>query len=151
MNSTDTWPTLRQNVTVRWLIPERVIYIKAQGTLDVSDRETAHSQIIGLIHSCATPSVHLISDTKQMTYIPWSVFNRPSGLAGHPRRGWWFNIGTVPTMRIRWLSRFLARLSRRRYIHCESLDEALQMLQKLDPTLPDLGTALKVYLQATAP
>jgi hypothetical protein len=147
----EVWPlpSRRQNVTVGWLLPERVILIEARGELNVADREQAHSQIIGLIHSCATPAVHLISDTQQMTHIPWSVFNRPSGLAGHPRRGWWLNIGTVPTVRIKWLSRLLAQLSRRRYIHCESIDEALQTLQKLDPTLPDLMAVSKAYLQAS--
>lgn len=150
--SPETWPlpSLRPKVTVRWLLPDRVILIEARGELNIADRELAHSQIIGLIHACATPEVHLISDTKQMTRIPWSIFNRPSGLAGHPRRGWWLNIGTVPTVRIKWLARLLAQLSRRRYIHCESLDEAMQMLQKLDPTLPDLKSVSKAHLQASA-
>ena len=150
LNTPEVWPlpSLSYNVTVQWLLPDRVILIEARGKLNVADREQAHSQIIALIHSCATPEVHLISDTKQMTYIPWSVFNRPSGLAGHPRRGWWLNVGTVPTVRIKWLSRLLAQLSRRRYIHCESIDEAIQTLQKLDPSLPDLMAVSKARLQA---
>lgn len=122
--------------------------IEARGELNIADREQAHSQIIALIHSCATPAVHLISDTKQMTHIPWSVFNRPSGLAGHPRRGWWLNIGTVPTVRSKWISRLLAQLSRRRYIHCDSTYKALQLLQKLDPTLPDLMAVSNAHPQA---
>jgi hypothetical protein len=151
MNATDTQPIpqLRHNVTIQWLIPERVILIQAQGSLDVIDRELAHSQIMALIHSCATPEIHLISDTKQMTHIAWSVFNRPSMMSNHPRRGWWMNIGTVPTVRVKWVARLLARLSRRRYIHCETMEEALQTLQRLDPTLPDLMIFLKGRLQAT--
>jgi hypothetical protein len=141
---------LRKNVTVRWLLPKRVILIEARGEVDLLEREAVHSQIIAMIHSCATPSIHLISDTKQMTHITWSVFNRPSALASHPRRGWWMNIGTVPTMPVKWLSRLLAKLSRRRYIYCESMDEALQTLQKLDPTLPDLMVLSRGSLQGTA-
>jgi hypothetical protein len=152
VSSAETWPMapVKQKVTVQWLVPERVILIEAKGDLELRDRETAHSQIINLIHSCSTPNVHLISDTKQMTHIPWSVFNRPSGLAGHPRRGWWMNIGTVPTVRIKWLSRLLASLSRRRYIHCETMHEALRTLQRLDPTLPDLIIMSRAHLQAEA-
>jgi hypothetical protein len=143
-----TLPTLSRKVTVQWLIPQRVILIKAYGELDLNDRETAHSQIINLIHSCATSQVHLISDTKQMTHIPWSIFNRPSALAAHPRRGWWINIGIVPTVRIQWLSRLLAQLSRRRYIYCETMTDALEMLQRLDTTLPDLSVVSKTGIQA---
>jgi len=85
--STSTQPPLVPSVLVRWLVPNRVIYVVAAGDIDARVAQWIGSEIVSLIHSCSTPHVHVLGDVRGITSLTPSLNVRGSSALTHPRRG----------------------------------------------------------------
>jgi hypothetical protein len=128
---------LVHDAIVKWLVPERVIYIWASGEISPSVREWMNTQAVYLYHSCKTPKVHLFIDTRQVTHqSPATRQDRPA--IWHPRRGWCITMGNIHNPVLRALLNPLLRLLRTYIQDFSSDEEALSFLQKVDTSLPDL-------------
>jgi hypothetical protein len=137
-----TIPTLHNrdahsDAIVKWLVPDRVIYMWAEGDISESVRAWMHTQAIFLYHSCSTPKVHIVVDMSKVTARPKGTKeDRPA--VWHPRRGWIVSIGAVHNQLMRRLVNLLLKVMRLNYLDTDSTERGLHLLQKVDPTLPDL-------------
>lgn len=122
---------------VKWLVPDRVIYIKAAGEITPSVREWMNKQAIFLYHTSATPKIHLLIDSRQVTsQSPKTRRDQPA--IWHPRRGWCITIGAVQNPLLRTLANPLLWLLRTQARDFASDEDALAFLQQADSSLPDL-------------
>jgi hypothetical protein len=128
----------RRDVTVRWLVPDRVIFVAGEGEINSAVHTWMNTRIVYLMHSCATPKIHLISDMSRITYVPLSNLAKPNPVLRHPRLGWLISVGTSRNRVMALVFLLLARFMKFKYQTCDTLDEALISLQQLDPSLPDL-------------
>lgn len=136
--SAPTAPThATHDAIVKWLVPERVIYMWAKGDVSASVREWMNTQAIYLYHSCGTPRIHLFIDIQQVTsQSPATRKDRPA--LWHPRRGWCVTQGVIRNAILRAILNPLLRLFRARAQDFTSHEAALTFLQQADPSLPDL-------------
>lgn len=125
------------DAVVKWLVPDRVIYMWAQGDVSASVRTWMNTQAIFLYHSCATPKVHIVLDMQNVTARPKGTKkDRPA--VWHPRRGWIVSIGAVRHHLARQIVNFVLNLMHLNYMDTETPEQGLALLQQADPTLPDL-------------
>ena len=146
-----TIPTLHHrdaysDAIVKWLVPDRVIYMWAEGNVGDSVRTWMNAQAIFLYHSCATPKVHIVIDMSTVTgRAKGKKEDRPA--VWHARRGWIVSIGAVHNPLTRRIINLVLKLMRLNYFDTESVEQGLALLQQADPTLPDL----KPYWNSIAP
>ena len=137
-----TAPTLhhrddQSDAIVKWLVPDRVIYMWAQGEVSASVRTWMNTQAIFLYHSCATPKVHIVLDMRGVTQRPKGTKeDRPA--VWHPRRGWIVSIGAVRNHLMRRLVNIVLNIMNLNCFDSETTEKGLDLLQQADPTLPDL-------------
>ena len=127
-----------QDNSVRWWLPERVIYVGIQEDITSVTADWRLHQLIGLIHTCPTQRVHVIIEVQPGHHLP-NVFHPVSRrLIAQPRRGWVVTIVDYPAWQ-RHLLNFLTRLTYLRYDFCATRQAAFDVLQRHDPTLPQLS------------
>ena len=137
-----TTPTLHHrdansDAIVKWLVPERVSYMWAKGEISPSVRTWMNAQAVFLYHSCATPKVHILVDMSNVTgRAKGSKKDQPA--VWHPRRGWIVSIGVVRNTAIRVFINLVLNVMNLNYFDTESAEKGLDLLQKADPSLPDL-------------
>lgn len=136
--SAPTSPThTAHDAIVKWLVPERVIYMWASGAISRSVREWMNTQAVYLYHSCGTPKIHLFIDTRQVSSQSRATRQDRSAI-WHPRRGWCVTIGAIHNPLVRTILNPLLRLFQTYIQHFASNESALAFLQQADPTLPEL-------------
>lgn len=130
-------PTQLSDAVVRWLVPERVIYMWAEGDVSASVRDWMNAKAVYLYHSCATPKIHIIIDMQTVTSrAAGTKHDRPA--VWHPRRGWIISIHAIENPLLRTFANTMLSLMRLNYIDSPSVKAGLDTLQRVDPTLPDL-------------
>jgi hypothetical protein len=127
----------RRDVVVRWLIPERVIFVYGEGKISPAVRDWMNARIIYLMHSCSTSHIHLITDVRHVTQVSLSSITKPSPVLRHPRRGWFISIGASKNWLMQFVLRLVVWMMRLSYRDCDSVHEALTELRQFDPSLPD--------------
>lgn len=128
---------IRKDVVVRWLIPDRVIFVSGEGKIDAEVRDWMNARIIYLMHSCATPQIHLISDVRRITYVSPSSITKPSPVLQHPRRGWFVSVGASRRWLMQAAIRLMVWVMSLNYRDCPTIHEALRQLRQIDPSLPE--------------
>lgn len=131
-------------MNIRWLVEKRVIYCSFEGTLSVEQLRASSQQIIERLSQSEQKLVHILFDLSMVEGIPLQM-----GLIGesvrpfmtHPSTGWIIAFGTQNGM-IRMISSIVSQTFRARFRFYRQRDEAIQMLQSLDTTLPDLSPLL---------
>ena len=128
---------IRRDVVVRWLIPNRVIFVSGEGKINAAVRDWMNARIIYLMHSCSTPHIHLISDVRRITHVSPSSVTKPSPVLRHPRRGWFLSVGASKHWLMRPIMRFTVWMMTLNYQDCPTIPDALAQLRQLDPSLPE--------------
>jgi len=118
------------------MVPERVIFATGTGSANPTVRDWMNARIVFLMHSCSTPQIHLIFDVRHLVGI--SLTSLTSPVLRHPRRGWCISIGRAEPYPMTQVLRLIARITIGSYRACSRPEDALTLLQRLDPTLPDL-------------
>lgn len=130
-------PTQLSDAVVKWLVPDRVIYMWAEGDVSTSVRDWMNAKAVYFYHSCATPKIHIIVDMQTVTSrARGSKNDRPA--VWHPRRGWIISIHAVKNPLLRTLVNTMLSVLRLNYVDTPTVKEGLEYLQRADPTLPDL-------------
>jgi hypothetical protein len=137
MSASITPPPVVHDAIVKWLVPDRVIYMWASGDISPGVREWMNTQAVYLYHSCATPRIHLFIDTRQVTDQSRAT-RQDQPAIWHPRRGWCVTLGAIRNPVLRALLNPLLHLFRAYIQDFASNEDAIAFLQKADPTLPDL-------------
>jgi hypothetical protein len=120
-------------------IPERVIYIYTDGIVsndEFFDMDAACGQLLD--HSAA-PLVHFIFDQQTMAKMPPIQVQSKVKSGRHPRLGWLILISQDNVLN-RFVSVVVTNLFKVRLRYVSTFTDAVQFLQYVDTTLPDLNT-----------
>ncbi|MCU0498733.1 MAG: hypothetical protein MUF87_15385, partial [Anaerolineae bacterium] len=124
-------------IKATWLAQDRVWYARAYGTLTSNDVKEANIEAAGMIR-IGTPPVHFIIDTTGIQNFPinlkdssdTSMFLREDNLG--------FTMYVTTNMMIRFITQTITQVAKMDFRVVKTLEEALQLLQILDQTLPPL-------------
>jgi len=138
------------SVEVCWYLPGRILY--SPGSLLKEDIAQRNALVLEMIETEGQPPmVHsLIDHTNRYTaedlqarprqasyYVSLSQDEVRQRLIGHPLLGWVLSINT-PTSALKMAGAVMSQQSNYRWRSFDSLDAALDFLQQIDMTLPDL-------------
>jgi hypothetical protein len=137
-----TPPPIAPSVLVRWLVPNRVIYVEAAGAVDARVSQWIGSEIVSLIHSCSTARVHLLGDVRGVTSLSPNLNVRGSSVLTHPRRGYYVTVGATQNRALARLLVIVMNLIGLQYRDYATFEDALTFLSQSDPSLPDLSDYL---------
>jgi hypothetical protein len=132
-----TTTLVSQENSVRWWVAGQIIYMAIQEGITPVTADWRLHQVIGLIHSCPTPRVHLMIEVYPGCPLPNVFYPVSRRLIAQPRRGWVTTIVHYPPWQRNILNLF-TRLTYLRYEFCSSRQAALQTLQTHDSSLPHL-------------
>ncbi|MCI0710426.1 MAG: hypothetical protein L0154_09720 [Chloroflexi bacterium] len=128
---------------VSWLVPQRVIFVRVTATLTRDDIVAMNQDYFHLLDEGVAP-VHMLVDANQLDKLDIKVKDIPSLLMQDDARFGW-NFIVTPNRFIGFLSNLAAHLTGSKYKTMDKLDEALQVLVRLDSSLPQ---DLQPYLQS---
>ncbi len=130
------------SVQVMWLVEQQVILCACRGQLTYPDLEQMVAQIADLSRSSSAPLVHVVIEASDLDFLP-SV-REISALRGTtPAGGGWTLLVGVDNHLLRFLASMIVQMFAARFRFVNTLDAALQFLQEMDSTLPDLQAALR--------
>lgn len=137
-------------VEVWWYLPGRILY--SPGSLVKEDIAARNAIALEMIESEGQPPmVHTLIDhtnrysaddlraqPRQASYYTSASSDEVrQNLISHPLLGWVLSINT-PTSALKMAGTVMSQQSSYRWRSFETLDDALDFLQRIDPTLPDL-------------
>jgi hypothetical protein len=127
------------SIHVQWYCSGLVLYAQFGRSITVEDLNTFTATIQQMVDSSDAPLVHLVADLSSLENHPalrdiMKHFKLPA------RIGWSLILGMAGSTMMRFIAQVVASAFRLRYRQVQSLDEALDFLQKMDSTLPDLRT-----------
>ena len=129
-----------QENSVRWWLQGQIIYVVIQQGVTPAIAGWRLHQVLGLIHTCPTPHVHLMIEVQPGCRLP-TVFQPVSRrLLSQPRRGWVVTIIDYPPWQSH-LYNLFTRLTYLRYEFCPTRQAALNALQRHDSSLPQLSNS----------
>lgn len=123
---------------VSWLIEKRVILVKANKRLELTDFVQVNRDIIAYLDDGGA-STHIIADFRHVKTLPSTLnsFHKILTFMQHPNLHWEVFITSVGF--IEFLAKTLTRtMGREKIEFVKTYEEAKNILQKEDPTLPDL-------------
>lgn len=120
-----------------WLVPKRIVLLTYQGTItetelhesdaalcrfyDEGDANAAHIHQICILDGSSKTSL------AQLTALKWPK---------HPRNGWMIGIGKTNSIE-RIIGGFAAQLLKMRFRSADTVEEAVEILYRVDLTLPE--------------
>jgi hypothetical protein len=124
-------------IKVKWFYEGLVIHAQLEGILTGPDLTEYADNLDKLIATSDAPLIHLITDLSGMEMYP-SLGEVMRSLHMPPRLGWTLVMGAKTNKIVRFLMQVITSSMRLRFRELESIDEAVDFLQKMDTTLPDL-------------
>lgn len=130
-----------------WLYEDRVLIARLRGVISDADMDGMDVFLMDGFDRSPFPVVHLIVDTRAIT-VPTSLRKSLRLKSNrHPRRGWIITVGTLKNPMPRFIVGVLTSMFQLRHREVEEPSEAIEIFQRLDPSLPDL-TPLQARLTA---
>ncbi len=123
---------------VSWYVEKRIIYGRYYGEITLEELTEATDIIYDYLEETEAPA-YLIADTTDVTRHPYSLAALRQALRKerHPNLAW--SLGVTSNKMVRMMSGMLNQMARMQAKHFTKLEEALEFLQRLDSTLPDLS------------
>lgn len=123
---------------VSWYVEKRIVYGHYYGEITIEELTEATAIIYDYLEQTEAPA-YLIVDTTDVTRHPYSLASLKQALGRdrHPNLAW--TLGVTPNKMVRMMSGMLNQMARMQAKHFTKLEEALEFLQRLDKTLPDLS------------
>lgn len=137
-------------VQVSELVQHRVILVRAYDEMTIPDAIASNQEIIQLMdegHAATGSLVHIIADTTHMLRqpSPFEIRNAYVFL-NHPARGE-VVVGGIGNTLLIFLAKMVGKMAGVPIEIFESTQQALLVLQRRDPALPDLLDAYDQYLR----
>jgi hypothetical protein len=129
-------------IHIGWLIENRVSYFRYKGDITVEELEQASQIGLDLIEQCDAPLLHTIQDNTAMTSFPNNaavLLKTVRSSLMHPRMGWMISV-SIQNKLTRQLSGLVSQITRTRHRIVETTTEAIEFLNYVDSTLPDLSS-----------
>lgn len=122
---------------IQWALEGRIIYMRDYGVCTLPEMEVAVEQLNQLLDEGTSP-VHIIHDNRDVEKYPVSIQAIKPIVKKHPNTGWLILIEQSKVAKF--ITYVLATLVRQKSKEANSVEEALTILQKQDPTLPETIT-----------
>ena len=123
---------------VKWYVNQRVIYAEIKGKMTIDELAMFSRHLRRFYLDKGTGPVHAIVNTQEIIDYPKQIAQIRFALKRileHPNKGWTCVIQGYRSPTLQFLTSAIAQMSniKLRYVSC--IDEALNTLKKVDPTL----------------
>lgn len=128
-------------VDLGWLLEDRVMMVRFAGVVSDEDMDALDAFLIDNLDRSQQPFVHFVIDTRAITVQTsmkkalWMKGNR------HPRRGWLVTVGALKHAPSRFIVGAMTTMFKVRHRDVETPKDAIDILQRMDPNLPELDPA----------
>jgi phosphatidate phosphatase APP1 len=122
--------------TTAWQIEKRVMLVRIENDLTTEVVEGLSRNLTPMLDVGIAP-VHYISDVTHATNININAFKIPAALdfLKHPNMGWSVMVGGSQVLNV--VANIVGSITGAKFKTAESVEEAIQILQNIDPTLRD--------------
>jgi hypothetical protein len=126
-------------IELSWLVEKRIIYGSNYGINKITDFEILDRDMLNFLKQCDTESVHLIYDLQKLEVMPslWESLRFNWHYPVDSRVGWHVFVKINNPLH-KTIVTIVGKLLRVRVCCLESSIEALDFLQSVDNTLPNL-------------
>jgi hypothetical protein len=134
---------------VGWLLENKIILVVGSGVFTIEDSLGNMREAAALAEQAAPILLHGIINMLDVTKQPSLAeqFSTRHQVIVPPNHGWTI-IVSKPNSLIRFITSVTIQLFNLRFRMVGSMEEALDLLQKLDPSLPDLSHLAKECVEA---
>ena len=130
---------------ISWLVDKRVIFVDIGTSLTMVDLIEMNDTIIEFLNT-GEPEVHVIYRATEIKSFPmtFSSVGDVFTMVGHKNLGWSITISNSRILKL--IGTMVNKIANRHTIkYLDTYDDAKQLLQKQDPTLPDLPDSLELW------
>lgn len=132
---------------ISWLVEGQVIFARLSGVLTDQDAHHYDEHMRYYLNWGSVPLVHVVVDCRKVQELPHFQSLAHMQFIHHPRLGWSVSAGSRGNKVVHMLMSMLSQIGRGRLRQMDEIGEALNFLRELDPSLPDLHTALRELYQ----
>jgi hypothetical protein len=125
-------------IETRWYLENRVTYSYFSGEITSAELQAMDSWMIARMDASPTMTIHHILDVQDITQPASARHTMQLKAPHHPRVGWTITIGSNHDAIVHFLTALVISAARVRYRDAATFEDALTLLQTLDPHLPDL-------------
>lgn len=119
---------------IRWMLEGRIVFMRDYGVCTIEQLNDAVHRLNALLDSGTSP-VHIIHDNRQVEKYPVSLKAIKPLVHKHPKTGL---IAFLPADQASaFVVTVLTKLVGQPYKRCENIEDAIILLQNLDPSLPN--------------
>jgi len=136
-------------VDLNWLLEGRILYIQLTGVLTIDDIKDASQRGVDMLDPSMNLPVHTIHDSRNIIEPPKNVralFEVSKAALQDPRLGWMINVSSQNQF-LTYMITMMGKLTGSEFRFESSVSEALNFLQMVDQTLPDLTDLYRMYDQ----
>lgn len=124
---------------IDWLVEQHLVYINVHGTTTVEDLRNYDDYALRVLDESPHPLVHTIYDYSQAQIVPPLQETVKMKAGKHPNVGWVIFVNMQDIM-TRFILSTASQVFRLRFRSFKTLEEALEFIQSVDSTLPNLGS-----------
>ena len=130
-------------VESRWLVPGKIIHTDLVGDLTIDDIRAGSKGVIALLDESDHRMVHIIGNESRMGSMPKSLnlFTEAVEFMRHPRLGWFLMYPSTNHF-AKFMGTMISSITRVNHQQFGTLKECLEMLARIDPTLPPVEEML---------
>lgn len=125
-------------VSTGWLCEDRVMVIRFEGVISDADMDVVDDFILRGYDNSPVPVVHVIADTRAITVHSSLRKTLRLKCMRHARRGLAITVGALKNPTSRFIVGALTSMFQLRHRDVEVPHDALDILRRMDPALPDL-------------
>jgi|GEM_PF-1523144 len=128
-------------VDISWYLEGRIIYIKYFGDVTIDDKREGAEQEIALLDAGTSALVHVLLDITDQTSSPTNIKAIQEALdkaLKHPKKGWTLAFGKEEFRMENFINSVVTQSSSARYRTYVTLQETLEFLVYVDPSLQDV-------------
>lgn len=126
----------------KWWIKNRVFFNEYNGQTTADDLVAMSEANLEYLENSDAPLVHCIVNIENMTQVPLNIRVVQSGTVKslrHPKMGWLIAYGKSDKM-MSFIAQAVTQIFKTRYRLVDTYQEAVEFLQSVDATLPDLSS-----------
>jgi hypothetical protein len=127
------------SIQISWLVENRIIYWLHTGDGTISNTKEADIEVIKLLEASSAPLVHIILDLQELKEMPSLAdsIRAKYDFPKHPKNDWNIFVGMKDPLQ-KMIVSFMGNVFKMHSRLLENNIEALDFLQSIDSTLPDL-------------
>jgi hypothetical protein len=131
-----------------WLVEGRVVLGKFIGQLAEDSIPEYDKTMLEYLNIGTGALVHQLADARELESMPGMAALNKLTYGRHPRMGWQLSFGLRKPL-IKMAINIMSQVFKMRSRNFDTQEEALDFLQSVDATLPDLRTALTEHTANT--